>query len=244
MIDFRYFLVSIAAIFLALAVGVALGAGPLKGQFDSQLRDNVEALGKERDAQRSEIEQLKHTDKYRDDVVTEIAPALVDGKLSGRRVVVVALPGADGKVVKGIRELVAASDAEVTGTVQVTDKWADPAQRQFLDDMATQLVTADVKIPEQGTPYDRVGALLARAVVSKDAVTAPDTAAQRIMSAFGEGDLVKADAGMPRADLAVVVAPPVAAVKPDEPLTAEAQDQARNTSAAWVALTRGLDEAG
>ena len=35
MIDFRYHLVSLVAVFLALSVGIVLGAGPLKGKIDS-----------------------------------------------------------------------------------------------------------------------------------------------------------------------------------------------------------------
>ena len=34
MIDFRYHLVSLIAVFMALAVGVVLGAGPLQGTLD------------------------------------------------------------------------------------------------------------------------------------------------------------------------------------------------------------------
>ena len=37
MIDFRYHLVSIASIFMALAVGIVLGAGPLKEDIGNTL---------------------------------------------------------------------------------------------------------------------------------------------------------------------------------------------------------------
>ena len=37
MIDFRYHLVSIISIFMALAVGIVLGAGPLQGQIGDTL---------------------------------------------------------------------------------------------------------------------------------------------------------------------------------------------------------------
>ena len=41
MISFRYHIVSIVSVFLALAVGVALGGGPLKGEVDNTLVDQV-----------------------------------------------------------------------------------------------------------------------------------------------------------------------------------------------------------
>lgn len=44
MIDFRYHLVSLISVFLALAVGVVLGAGPLQGPEDRALNDQVTSL--------------------------------------------------------------------------------------------------------------------------------------------------------------------------------------------------------
>ena len=42
MISFRYHIVSIVSVFLALAVGVALGGGPLKGEVDNTLVSQVQ----------------------------------------------------------------------------------------------------------------------------------------------------------------------------------------------------------
>ncbi len=41
MIDFRYHLVSIVSIFLALAVGIVLGAGPLQDQVGNTLTSEI-----------------------------------------------------------------------------------------------------------------------------------------------------------------------------------------------------------
>jgi len=45
-IDFRYHLVSIAAVFLALAVGIVLGSGPLKDDISGFLEDRTAQLAK------------------------------------------------------------------------------------------------------------------------------------------------------------------------------------------------------
>jgi hypothetical protein len=235
-IDFRYFLVSIAAIFLALAVGVALGAGPLKGELDRQLRGTISAVSKEKDGLRRQIADLQQGDKYRDSFAADIAPSLVKGRLSGQKVVLVALPNADSGVVKGVEQSLTSANATVTGTVSMTDKWSDPSQRQFLEELATRLVTGDVRMPDNGSAYDRAGVVLARALVTRDAGAAgrKDSATPTIMGAFGEGDLVDGDSDLPQADLAVVVAPPV-------PKGAQTPDPAANE--AWVALARSLDAA-
>ena len=49
MIDFRYHLVSLISVFLALAVGIALGAGPLKETIGDTLTGQVEVLRGERE---------------------------------------------------------------------------------------------------------------------------------------------------------------------------------------------------
>ena len=52
MIDFRYHVVSLISVFLALAVGIALGAGPLKETIGDTLTGQVEQLRQEKDALR------------------------------------------------------------------------------------------------------------------------------------------------------------------------------------------------
>lgn len=241
MIDFRHFLVSIAAVFMALAVGVVLGAGPLKGGLDSQLNGEVEQLGKEKDELRAELEQLEQADRYRDAFATEISPGLIGNRLTGRQIVLVALPESDDSTVTELRTAITDAGAEVTGTVQVTEKWADPTQRQFLEDLASQLVTGDITLPDNGTAYDRAGAVLARAVVTddEDASGEQDSATPTIMGAFGEGDLVESDDDMPRADLAVVVAP----TREIGTNAAAKTDRVDDANAAWVSLCGALDEA-
>ena len=45
MIDFRYHVVSLVSVFLALAVGIVLGAGPLNEGISTGITDQVQQLG-------------------------------------------------------------------------------------------------------------------------------------------------------------------------------------------------------
>ena len=56
MIDFRYHLVSLISVFLALAVGIALGAGPLEETIGNTLTGQVDQLRSERDQLRSDLD--------------------------------------------------------------------------------------------------------------------------------------------------------------------------------------------
>jgi hypothetical protein len=236
-IDFRFFLVSIAAVFLALAVGVALGAGPLKGEIDQQLRANVTQLSDEKDDLRTQMDALERADRYRDTFATTIAPGLIANKLNGHQVVLVALPGSDRKLLKTISDSIKAANGTVTGTVEVTQKWGDPTNRQFMEDLTAQVIPGDIDLPSDGTAYDRAGALLARAVVTKDAkqIGQPDSGTTTIIGAFAEGDLVKASDKLPRGDLAVVVAP---VVKKDQK-----PPEGDDPNLAWVAIAKAMDSA-
>ena len=61
MIDFRYHIVSLISVFLALAVGIILGAGPLKESIGDTLTGQVDVLRSEKDALRTELDQTQAT---------------------------------------------------------------------------------------------------------------------------------------------------------------------------------------
>jgi hypothetical protein len=162
--DFRVVLASLASIFFALAVGVTLGAGPLRGDADDHLRAELQQLGNEQVTLRRQVERLERMARYHQAFASAVAPTLVKERLSGQRVVLVALPGADESTVSGLRGMLAAAGATVTGTVRVSERWADPAQRQFLDELAMRL---PANAAGGTSTYERAGALAARALVTR-----------------------------------------------------------------------------
>lgn len=215
MIDFKQFLTTIAAIFLALAVGVALGAGPLKGTADEQLRINAEKLSKDKDALQKQILADQAQAKYQDSVTEAMAPELVAGRLTERKVAIVTLPGASSASTKAITTLVNEAGGTVTGTITVESKFFDPAQAQFVDGVTTQSSGAvnatDLVVPTTAAGYERTGYVLGRALVSKGNGAGQDATAQTILAAFKDSGLVKAPDKLERASLVVVIAGPAPA---------------------------------
>ena len=55
MIDFRYHIVSLISVFLALAVGIVLGAGPLNEPIARGLTQSVKQLQSDRDAKNDQL---------------------------------------------------------------------------------------------------------------------------------------------------------------------------------------------
>lgn len=88
MIDFRYHLVSLISVFLALAVGIVLGAGPLRENLGDQLAGQVEQLRSEQDRLRTEADELATRNDQLASFVSDIGPELVADTLPGARVAV------------------------------------------------------------------------------------------------------------------------------------------------------------
>lgn len=126
MIDFRYHLVSLVSVFLALAVGIVLGAGPLKGAIGDTLSSQVHQLRAEKAALRTELDTAHGAVDNRDAFIRAVLPTLVSSRLGGRSVLVVTLPGADTDAVKPLVESLQVAGARVTGRIDIKDAWTDP----------------------------------------------------------------------------------------------------------------------
>jgi hypothetical protein len=239
-IDFRYHLVSLVSVFLALAVGIVLGAGPLEESIGVSLTDQVDSLRQDRDELRAQVGDLESVLADREAYAEAVAPALVDRQLGGRSVAVVVLPGADADVVDAAVDLLTASGAEVTGRVEILPRWTDPEEATFRETLAEQLLRYVDPPPEAGAGTDvRLGAVLARALVTDDlaAADAADPDAETVLEALRGGELVavEGDAGT-RATLALVIAggPQQATTGDGEPL---------DTGPAYRELAAALDAA-
>ena len=103
MIDFRYHLVSIVSIFLALAVGIVLGAGPLKGELGDTLNKEVAGLRKDKADLNKQLQEANAGAEARDAYIAETNPIMLAGVLQDRRVALVVLPGLGCRGVRGDR---------------------------------------------------------------------------------------------------------------------------------------------
>ena len=84
MITFRYHIVSLVSVFLALAIGIALGGGPLKGEVDNSLVKELAARKKIQTEQRQEIRRLRASASFADGYAKATAPTVLAGQLRGR----------------------------------------------------------------------------------------------------------------------------------------------------------------
>jgi hypothetical protein len=194
-ISFRYHIVSIVSVFLALAVGVALGGGPLKGEVDNTLVEQVEADRKAKADLQAEINALRSTNAFTDAFAKTVAPSLLGQGLADRPVTLMVLPGAEESAVTEVSDLIGVAGGSVAGTVRVGEGLVDAGNKQLVDELASQLLdgTPDVSVADDASGYERMGALIARAVATdEDGGAAVDDAANSILSGLSTANLMSA----------------------------------------------------
>ncbi|OJF13174.1 copper transporter [Couchioplanes caeruleus] len=213
MINFRYHVVSLTAVFLALAIGLVVGTAALNGPAADLLKDRVDALSKDNSNYREQANQYREELNRSEEFATEVAPALLGGKLAGRKIVVVVLPSGKDHA-EGVTSMLKATGATITGQVTVQDKFLDPANATELLELTEKAPRPTVSI--EGLPHnidavETASALLARALLLKtDAVAEQDLTA--VLSAYTTlGYLGVTDDIVPGAEATVVVSglPPV-----------------------------------
>ena len=169
MIDFRYHIVSLISVFLALAVGIALGAGPLKETIGDTLTGQVEQLRGEKDALRAELDTTTGALQDAETYIDAAGPQLLDGSLTDRRVAVIALGEVDESTRTAIDERLAESGASVTAHVTLTETWADPDARTFRQALVGQLLTYLDPVPADDAGVEgELASALVQALVTSD----------------------------------------------------------------------------
>ena len=212
MIDFRYHLVSIVAVFLALAIGIVVGSTALKPAVLSGLQKTANAEKKRIDAlyaqNRLYQNQLGAAEAY-----AQAGEHLaLNGLLDGQRVVLVTAPGFPGGVVTGVTSVLAQAGATVSGQVQLQSQFFAAGTQSNLDTLNGQLTPADVTL-RAGSEQAQAAELIASAILTKDGPADPpagvaDASGKSILSGYAAGGFLSTS-GNPaaRATLAVVIIP-------------------------------------
>lgn len=207
MIDFRYHVVSLAAVFLALALGVLLGTTQLSGAVSDDLRGQVRQLDSDKRELQGELRALQGRAKSDDTVTAALAPKLVAGTLRDAKVVLVATPQAADPTVDGVQQAVEQAGGRVTGRVQLTDDYADP--RRAAD--AKAYVTgggqpAGFQLPESEDAGVLSGSLLAYGLLGTKDRDPAAAVTSEVVAGFASLRMLRVDsAQVTPADLAVVV---------------------------------------
>jgi hypothetical protein len=242
-IDFRYHIVSLVAVFLALGVGIVLGSGPLDEQIQGALQTQTDDLRSQQRELRSQVSDLQAQVAVGEQFAQELVDPLTANQLTDRSVVIFTLPGTDNDLVEETTTVLERAGATVNGTVGITDVYVDPTKAKApLEDLALRLVPPGVEFPDGATPIERVGTVVARATVTTDRQETQevDQRAAEVLAGLQELGAVEVT-GEPgrRSDLAVVVAPVPAKEQVDAEAAKAADDALLGLVAALDAGSRG-----
>ncbi len=230
MISLRHHLLTIVAVFLALAAGIVLGGGPL-----SDVGTGVATAGNSQ-AEAAAPDDEAQAAAYNDAFLGTLGPTLLPGRLTDRSVALVTVPGADEQLVGALSEAVTAAGGAVTARYMLGDDLVDPGQKSLVDTLGSQLLTQQGPdaVAADASTYDRIGQLIGLAVASKDAEGQDVGGASRAIleAVTGAGLMEEPEAADRRAPLVLLV------------LGADAADEGSDAVLAGIAEGLAAQSAG
>jgi hypothetical protein len=237
-IDFRYHLVSLIAVFLAVALGIVIGTTQLNEPILQDIESQVTALEQDKRALEDQTQQLQTQLDTSEAFEQAVAPALVDGALADRSVLFVLTNEAvAADTVEQLTALVDEAGGSVSGTIRLQPEFSDPSSEAALQSYVTGPggLPAGINLPETDDTGQLVGGLLGGVLmVPSDGEAADPAAVSSVLAGLSALDvLTQESSSVGPADYAVV-------------LTAGAfeGDDAADRNATLTELVTALDSAG
>src|SRR5919106_872173 len=167
MIDFRYHLISIVAVFLALGIGILMGSYVLGEGLVKQLRSEFEVLKERNDELEASVRDLESEVSMSDRVLEAMREWVVPGRLSNRSIVLFTYEGTDGALTDQVRETIEQAGGTIASTISARDSLTlpSPAAR---DQLALILSSAASEADELRA---ELGERLGKAVTAGDGVS-------------------------------------------------------------------------
>jgi hypothetical protein len=221
-IDFRYHLVSIVAVFLALAIGIVLGSTELQGNTIDVLRTSQNSLKNQLDQSNAERGLAQQQVANNQQFLSKAEPKLLANTLPGDRIVLVTEPGASSIVITGVKQAAALAGATVTGQVTIQPKFNDlsGATQSSLAQLNGDLASTDgtslaTPTSQQTVNQQQAAQLIGTAILATSTAgetTGISTAdATTLLGAYAQaGYITITPAVTDRATLAVIVTPDTA----------------------------------
>jgi Copper transport outer membrane protein, MctB len=147
MISLRSHAISLAAVFLALAIGVALGSGMLSNTVLSGLRDDKNEMQNQINGLTDQKNALNEKLSAAGEFDAQMSPRILRDALVDKSVVLFRTPDAADDVVEAMTRLIEQAGGAVTGTVDLTQQFVDAnAAEKLLSVVNSPIVPAGKKL--------------------------------------------------------------------------------------------------
>ncbi|MFN2586535.1 MAG: copper transporter [Actinomycetota bacterium] len=165
MIDFRYHIVSIVAVFLALGIGLLMGSGVLGDPLLDNIRERARDVQEFNDRLKADVVDLEEELAVARRFAETVEPMLVEDRLAGQDVVLVDFAAGDLALDTLVETLEDRAGATVAAIVTVTDDIA-PASDEDHEELRAVTGTAaddpdEVRLDAAREIGGRMGALAA-----------------------------------------------------------------------------------
>jgi len=133
-INFRFHLVSLVAVFLALALGVVMGSTVIDRAIVDRLSSQIDSVKKRADAERAENRTLRDQMKGLETFIAQSQPQVTARRLNQVSVTIVAVRGVPAEDVKAANDILRSAGALVPGVLWIEDGFSasDPGARTKL----------------------------------------------------------------------------------------------------------------
>lgn len=207
MISLRSHAISLAAVFLALAVGVVLGSGLFADTVLSGLRNDKAELRTEIETLTDEKNELNEKLSAAGEFDALMAPRMLRDTLRGTSVMMFRTPDAADDDVEAVNRMVAQGGGRIAGTIILTPQFVEANSSEKLLSVVNspivpvgrQLATTSV---DQGS---QAGDLLGIAVLSGKDPAVPDDQRDVVLQTLRDTGFITYDGQIGAADTAVII---------------------------------------
>ncbi|GAB3301257.1 copper transporter [Epidermidibacterium keratini] len=235
MIDFKYHVVSLIAVFLAIALGIIIGTTALNGGIVNNLQSNVSELRADKRDLENRVNGLNTQIENNSEFDAAVAGQLVEGTLTGQNFVVITVGSSvTAELRDPVIQMLQTAGASNTGSISLTDAYSDPEQADQLLNYASNDPPPGISLPESSNAGEVTGALLAAMLVAPQGGTAqPAASIQTVLSGLGGLGVLNVDSTdlTPASNFVIVT-------------SGAAPSPAGDRNDAVLALAMALDEAG
>ncbi|WP_084040490.1 copper transporter [Demequina sp. NBRC 110053] len=163
--DFRYHVVSLVAVFLALAVGVVLGSGPMRDAFTGSLTEQVDALEDDLAQAQADVAAAEAQTGTARQYADESAPTMLAGALLGTPVATIGVAGPSDSAQAGVRDRLVQAGATVNAELTIEPVWTDPSQSAFRSSLASTIAPNVVGVDDATSTPTVLAHALAQALM-------------------------------------------------------------------------------
>ncbi|MGX7679628.1 copper transporter [Jatrophihabitans sp. DSM 45814] len=212
MISFRYHLVSIIGIFLAIALGVVIGTSALNGAVVGDLRRQVSDLKQSNASAVQANQTLQSQAGDADDLAKAFGTKIANSSLAKTNVVIVGAPGASSEFKDGLAAEVAAAGGKVTARIQLSANFTDPKRATDIRALATSGAhPVGLQLPTTDDAGTLAGSLLGFVLLGKGQATD----LTQVLAGLGTLGMAKSEGANPAAGKVILLVAPGAKAASD-----------------------------